>query len=199
MTDQPSRDEELAQSAAAAARFKEGMPPAREVTTTGELAAVLAALPADTPLFLGEHVIARPDLAYGPDTVPTVVAFVIPSADPTDHDNGDRIHRMMPALNLTTVYVTRGQDAGEELGQHPLLPVESLARAEHRLPNGDLDDGIRDAADSVHQIAGLLGEGAEFIPDDHDAHTAIHVEITRLEAASERLRKIAPIAQKARA
>ncbi|MFF6903337.1 hypothetical protein [Streptomyces hydrogenans] len=196
MTDQPSRDEVLAQSKAAVARFKEGLPAALEVTTTGELAAILAALPADTPLFLGEHIVARPDLSYGADVVQTVVAHITPSAEPTDPDDPDSIHRMMPALGLTTVYVTQGHDAGEEF-EHPLQPVDSWARAEERLPDGDLDGGIRDAAGAVANIARLLAEGAEFIPDDHDAHTTIHVEITRLESAAERLRKIAPIAQKA--
>ncbi|MFB6840250.1 hypothetical protein [Streptomyces sp. NPDC056361] len=197
MTDQPSRDEVLAQSAAALAQFKEGLPTAREVTTTGELAAILAALPADTPLFLGEHIVARPNLSYGTDVVQTLVAHITPSAEPTDPDDLDSIHRMMPALGLTTVYVTQGQDAGEEFEQHTLQPVDSWARAEERLPDGDLDGGIRDAAGAVANIARLLAEGAEFIPDDHDAHATVRVEITRLEAAAERLRKIAPFAQKA--
>ncbi|MEV6357925.1 hypothetical protein [Streptomyces hydrogenans] len=194
---QPSREQVLAQSKAAVARFKRGLPAAREVTTTGELAAILAALPADTPLSLGEHIVARPELSYGTDVVQTVVAHITPSAEPVDPNYPASIYRMMPALGLTTVYVPQGQDAAEDFGQHPLLPVDSWARAGERLPNGDLDGGIRDAADAVHQIARLLGVGAEFIPDDHDAHATVHVEITRLEAAAERLRKIAPTAQEA--
>ncbi|MFF2331983.1 MULTISPECIES: hypothetical protein [unclassified Streptomyces] len=200
MTDQPSREEVLAQSEAALARFKEGLPAAREVTTTGELAAILAALPADTPLFLGEHLVARPDLSYGTDVVQTVVAHLTPSAestDPDDPDDLDSIHQMMPALGLTTLYLTQGHDGGEEFEQHSLQPVDSWARAEERLLDGDLDGGIRDAAGAVANIARRLAEGAEFIPKDHDAHATIRVEITRLEAAAERLGKIAPIAQEA--
>ncbi|WP_371573089.1 hypothetical protein [Streptomyces sp. NBC_01314] len=54
---QPSREEMLAQSEAAIARFKRGLPVAREVTTTGEPAAVLALLPADIPLVLAGQVV----------------------------------------------------------------------------------------------------------------------------------------------
>ncbi|MGW6574051.1 hypothetical protein ACWGAN_17980 [Streptomyces sp. NPDC054945] len=91
----------------------------------------------------------------------------------------------------------QGQDRGEEFEQHTPQPVDSWARAEERLPDGDLEGGIRDAADAVANIARLLSEGAEFIPNDHDAHATVRVEITRLEVGAERLRKIAPIAQNA--
>ncbi|MEV7445677.1 hypothetical protein AB0O22_31845 [Streptomyces sp. NPDC091204] len=194
---QPSREEVLAQSEAAVARFKQGLPAAHEVTTTGELAAILAALPADTPLFLANQVLARPDLSCGNDLVQTIVAHLTPSAEPVDPDDLDGLHRMMPALGLTTVYVGQGQDAGEEFEQHAMQPVETVARAEERLSAGDLEGGIRDAADAVDQIARLLDEGAQFIPDDHDAHTTVEVETSRLRHAAERLRRAAADAQQA--
>lgn len=193
---EPNREEVLAQSIAAEERFQQGLPSAREVTTTGELAAVLAALPADTPIFLTDHVVARPELK-GTDIVQTIVAHLTPCAEPTEPDDLDSLHRMIPALGLTTVQVEKGQDAGREFEQTTVQPVDRLARAEERLSAGELEGGFGDAASTVDLVANLLDEGARFIPSDHDAHTTVEVETSRLRHAAERLRKAAASAQKA--
>jgi hypothetical protein len=192
----PSHDEVLAQSAAAEERFLQALPAPREVTTTGELAAILAALPADTPLFLADQVLARPELT-GPDIVQTIVAHLTPCAEPTDPGNPGSLHRMMPALGLTTIHVEQDRDASAEFEHSTLQPVERLARAEERLNGGELEGGIQDAADSVELVAHLLNEGTKFIPSDHDAHTALQVETSRLRHAAERLRHAAADAQQA--
>lgn len=116
---QPSREEMLAQSEAVTAPFKRGLPVAREVTTTGEPAAVLAALPADIPLVLAGQVVARPDLDDGADAVETIVAHLSEHAEPAAPDNHEGPHPVMPALGLTTVRATRHQDAGAELEHRP--------------------------------------------------------------------------------
>ncbi|MEV5348912.1 hypothetical protein [Streptomyces achromogenes] len=195
---QPSHEEVLAQSEDAEARFLQGLPAPREVTTTGELAAILVALPADTPLFLADQVLARPDLEDGTDLVHTVVAHLTPCAEPVDPDDLDGLHRMMPALGLTTVRTGRGHDAGAELGeQGTLQPYGPLNRAEARLSGGELEGGIRDAADVIELVASLLTEGSGFIPHDHDAHDQVGVEVSRLRHTAERLRKAARHAQEA--
>ncbi|MGD6757320.1 hypothetical protein [Streptomyces sp. BH105] len=195
---EPNRDEVLAQSLAAEERFKQGLPEPREVSETGELAAILAALPENTPLFLGDQVVSRPDLS-GTEVLQAVVAHWTPCAEPADPDAPRGLHRMMPALGLTTVQTEWGQNPGAEFRDHKdeLLPVEASDRAETRLTDGDLEGGIKDAADAIDLIAHLLDEGADFIPHGHDAHTTVQVETSRLRQAAERLRKIAPDAQKA--
>ncbi|MFD5848155.1 hypothetical protein [Streptomyces chartreusis] len=191
-----SMDEQATEAAeTATARFLQGLPGAREVTTTGELAAILARLPADTPLFLADPV-AHPGTVEDP--VHAVVAHLTACAEPSDPDDLDSMHRMRPALGLTTIRVGSGQDAGAEFERDGVEPSDKLARAENRLDStGDLAGGIRDAADVVAMIAELLDAGTKFIPSDHDAHATVTVETSRLRHAAERLRKTAPDAQKA--
>ncbi|MGK4578458.1 hypothetical protein [Kitasatospora sp. HPMI-4] len=193
---EPSKEELLAEAEAATARFRQGLPASRAVTTTGELAAILAALPGDTPLFLSEHAVSRP----GPieDAVHSVVAHLTPCAEPVAPDNPDGTHRMRPALGLTTVVAEHRQDAGAEFDRGGLEPEGPLARAEERLTSsGDLDGGITDVARAIETLVEQLREGAGFIPSDSDAHGTVMVEMSRLLQAAERLRKVAPDAQKA--
>jgi hypothetical protein len=130
--------------------------------------------------------------------VHAVVAHLTACAEPSDPDDLNSVHRMRPALGLTTVRVGHGQDAGAEFERDGVEPSDKLARAENRLDStGDLVGGIRDAADVVEVIAVLLDAGAKFIPSDHDAHATVTVETSRLRHAAERLRKAAPDAQKA--
>ncbi|MGW7130924.1 hypothetical protein ACWGIA_21645 [Streptomyces bobili] len=78
-----------------------------------------------------------------------------------------------------------------------LEPCDPLIRAEDRLASsGDLDGCIRDAAHVVDMVARLLDDGAGFIPHDHEAHTTVSVETSRLRHAADRLRKVAPDAQR---
>ena len=185
-----------AEAETATARFMRALPGAREVTTTGELAAILAKLPGDTPLFLEDHIVGHP----GPvdDPVHAVVAHLTACAEPVDPGDLDSEHRMRPALGLTTIRVGHGQDAGAEFERDGVQPYDQLARAEERLRlTGDLDGGIRDAADVIDTVAALLDEGAKFVPADDAAHTTVAVETSRLRHAADRLRKVAPAAQAA--
>jgi hypothetical protein len=146
------------------------------------LAAILARLPEDTPLFL----------------VHAVVAHFTSAAEPADPDDPDSEYRMLPALGLTTIRVDSTQNAGTEFERDGAEPNDALTRAEDRLTSrGDLDGGIRDAAHVVDLVARLLDEGAKFVSSDHEAHTTVAVETSRLRHAAERLRKVAPDAQKA--
>lgn len=193
---EPSHEQLLAETEAMTARFRQGLPVPRAVTTTGELAEILAALPADTPLFLSEHVLARP----GPieDPVNSVVAHLTPCAEPVDEADPDGPHRMRPALGLTTVCADERQDAGTEFERGGLEPEDPSARAEERLTStGDLNGGITDVARAIEALVDQLREGANCIPSDDDAHGTVTVEMSRLLQAAERLRKAAPAAQKA--
>ncbi|MFD4412470.1 hypothetical protein [Streptomyces sp. NPDC058475] len=188
--------EQNEQAQTATARFLRALPSAREVTTTGELAAILARLPEDTPLFLTDHVVSHP----GPlgDPVHAVVAHLTSGAEPTDPDDPDSGYRMLPALGLTTIRVDSTHNAGAEFERDGVEPHDPLTRAEDRLTSrGDLVGGIRDAAHVVDLVARLLDEGARFIDSDHEAHATVTVETSRLRHAAERLRKAAPDAQKA--
>ena len=189
-------EEAVARTEAANAPFLQGLPGPREITTTGELAAVLARLPQDTPVFLGEGVVSHP----GPieDPVHSVVAHITACAEPSQPDDPDSVHQMRPALGLTTIRIADGQDPGAEFEREGTEPHEPLTRAEDRLTShGNLADGIRDAAHVIDTVALLLQEGAEFIPPEHDAHVTITVETSRLRHAADRLRKTAAEAQKA--
>jgi hypothetical protein len=194
MTD-PTREELLAETEAAVARFKQGLPESRVVTDVGELAAVLGSLPADTPLFLADQVLGR---AGATKPVYSVVAHLAPCAEPVDPDDLDGPHRMRPALGLTTVCTDDDRDAAAELDSGDLEPEDPLARAEERLTSGDsLDGGLKDVAAVLEALARLLDEGAGLIPTADDAHGAVMVERSRLEHAAGRLRALAPKAQRA--
>ncbi|MET8855540.1 hypothetical protein [Streptomyces sp. NPDC004579] len=178
------------------ARFLRALPGAREVTTTGELAAILRGLPEDTPLFVTDHVVAHPGSVADP--VHAVVAHLTSGAEPADPEDPDSEYRMLPALGLTTIRVDSTQNAGTEFERDGVEPDDSLTRAEYRLTTtGDLEGGIRDVARVVDQVAHLLEEGAGFIPSDHDAHATVKVETSRLRHTAERLRSTAEGAQKA--
>ncbi|MGW3634765.1 hypothetical protein ACWD7F_32230 [Streptomyces sp. NPDC005122] len=194
---EPTPEEVLAQSKAAEARFLQGLPAPHEVTTTGELAAILAALPADTPLSLANQVFARPDLQDGPDIVQTIVAHLVLYAEAAAPDNHDSLHQMTPALGLTSIQVKQDQDPGTEFEHSILQPVNRLARSEERLSRGELEGGLQDAADTVELVAHLIDEGTQFIRSDHDAHATVDVEASRLRHTAERLRRVAPDAQRA--
>ncbi len=193
---EPTQEQLTAQTEAEIARFKEALPASREISTTGELAALVAALPADTPLFVEEHV--RVDQVLHPDPVEVVVAHIAGAMVRLDPDQPDGLSRMMPGLGLATVRVDRSQDAGAEFDRGDMEPMDLLARAELRLvTDGNVEGGITDVADVIAMVARLLEEGAGFIDSDHDAHATLQVEMSRLRHAAERLRKVAPIAQKA--
>ncbi|MFD3907852.1 hypothetical protein ACFXOL_10915 [Streptomyces californicus] len=193
---EPTQEQLTEQAEADVARFKEVLPTSREIGTTGELAALAAALPADTPLFVEEHV--RAAQALHPDPVEVVVAHIAGAMVRIDPDRPDSPSRMLPGLGLATVRVDRSQDAGTAFDEGDMEPLDLLARAELRLvTDGNVEGGITDVADVVAILAKLLEEGAGFIDHDHDAYATLQVEMSRLRHAAERLRKVAPIAQQA--
>ena len=193
---EPTQEQLTEQAEADIARFKEVLPTSREIGTTGELAALAAALPEDTPLFVEEHV--RAAQVLHPDPVEVVVAHIAGAMVQLDPDRPDSPSRMLPGLGLATVRVDRSQDAGTEFDKGDMEPLDLLARAELRLvTDGNIEGGITDVADVIAILAKLLDEGAGFVDSDHDAHATLQVEMSRLRHAAERLRKVAPIAQQA--
>ncbi|MFI1204825.1 hypothetical protein ACH4VR_36255 [Streptomyces sp. NPDC020883] len=186
----PTNEGLLAQPEAATAWFRHVLPAPRAVTTTGELATILANLPADIPLLLADQVLSRPDLDERTDVVYVTVAHLAQYAETVATAHLDRVDRMLPALGLTTVRIEQGQDAGAEFASNTLQPFDRLARAEKRLvANGELEGGIQDAADALDLVAHYLHAGAELLPSRHDAHTSLQVETSRLRHTAERLRK----------
>lgn len=185
----------LAEAEAAVARFRSALPGPRVVSTTGALAAILGALPQDTPLLLAHHVLAHP---AEPDTDPvySVVAHLIPTSEPMDPDDDDSLHRMRPALGLTTVRSTH--DPAQQFNRGTLEPRDPYTRARDRLTStGDLAGGIADLATVLQHVAGLLDDGTQFLPSDAAPAGTMLAERSRLQHTAERLRALAPQAQAA--
>ncbi|MFJ5588339.1 hypothetical protein ACIQCG_01150 [Streptomyces noursei] len=188
---EPTQEQLTARAEADIARFEEALPTSREIGTTGELAALAATLPADTPLFVEQHL--RADQALHPDPVEVAVAHIAGARVRLAPDRPDSPSRTLPGLGPTTVRVDRSQDAGTEFDRGDMEPLDLLARAELRLmTDGNVEDRITDVADVIAMLARLLEKGAGFIDRDHDTHATLQVEMSRLLHAAERLRNIAP-------
>ncbi|MEU4165156.1 hypothetical protein, partial [Actinoplanes sp. NPDC026670] len=88
----------------------------REFATAGELAALMAALPADTPVSVAWTVRADPDLPAGPThTAHTAAGITLLEPDPVDvvdTDGSVRFYgQLTPGVELGAVVVTEGQPA----------------------------------------------------------------------------------------
>lgn len=131
----------------------------REVTTAGELAALMAALPADTPVSVAETVHVDPDL---PPDAPTVTAVAakgvnLLEAEPVDvvDDDGQvrQYGRFVPGVELGAVIVAEGQPVPDNTIAY--LPYE---RAQDALGVGDVDTTLTAYAELLRWMAERLTE-----------------------------------------
>ncbi|MGW8573252.1 hypothetical protein [Streptomyces niveus] len=159
------------------------------LSTVGDLAALLARLPHNMPLVLDDHArVTDPD-----DT--SLVHAVTPRIVGVSQVVGTGAAVMGPALELGLVYVP---DAGESVkaaaAVRPELPPRSpLDRAEARLKDGYVVEGLLAAATVLDNTALLLGRtGPDWLEYDGADAQALQTEADLIHQAAVRLRALAP-------
>ncbi|MET9695173.1 hypothetical protein ABZY81_43590 [Streptomyces sp. NPDC006514] len=159
------------------------------LSTVGDLAALLARLPQDMPLVLDDHVrVAEPnDTSLVHTITPRIVGVV--------QDVGTEAAVMRPALELGLVYVPDAEESVQAAAavRSDLPPHSPLARAEARLKDGYLVEGLLDAATVLDNTARLLGATAlDWLEYDGADAQALQAEADRIHHAVARLRALAP-------
>ncbi|MCX4718756.1 hypothetical protein [Streptomyces virginiae] len=159
------------------------------LSTVGDLAALLARLPQDMPLVLDGHVrVADPnDTSLVHTITPRIVGVV--------QDVGTEASVMRPALELDLVYVPDAEESVQAAAavRSDLPPHSPLARAEARLKDGYLVEGLLDAATVLDNTARLLGTTAlDWMEYDGADAQALQAEADRIHHAVARLRALAP-------
>lgn len=149
-----------------------------QVATAGDLAQLLAGVPADTPLRVTEHLRVDPRLNYAngdDETVAAVTAIPLPGTEP----GGQRVE-------LGAYVVPRG-------GQ---VPADTVAfgpyeRVVEALLNGDGAGMLEGCRELVDDIAGWLAKAdvtlLELAGDDHDLQDQLEREAEWLVAVRDRL------------
>ncbi|OZV71705.1 hypothetical protein CA850_32935 [Micromonospora echinospora] len=129
----------------------------REFTTAGELAALMTALPAVTPVSVAWTVHVDPDL---PDGVPTVTAATTRAVNLLEPDLVDVVEddgtvreygRMTPGVELGAVIVAEGQPVPEKT-----VAYQPYERALDALSVGDIDTTLTALMELLRRIADLL-------------------------------------------
>jgi hypothetical protein len=151
-----------------------------EFGTAGDLAAVMTALPADTPIRVAECMQVDPDLTPGAATVTATAAraITLPDPHPVDVDEtDDRIKqyaRVVPAVELRAVVVADGSPIPAET-----IPWPAHEQALHAV-------GLGDVGTALHALAGLLSEVADLVThrrgDPHDGPQTVASWIPRTSA-----------------
>ncbi|GGZ95189.1 hypothetical protein GCM10010371_63900 [Streptomyces subrutilus] len=156
--------------------------------TVGDLAALLARLPQDMPLVLDDHV-----RDTDPDDT-SLVHAITPRIVGVVGDIGTGPAALRPALELGLVYVP---DAGKSVRaaaavRSDLPPRNPLVRAEVRLEDGYLVEGLLDAATVLDRTAQLLGTTApDWLEHDSADAQALQAEADRIHQAVVRIRALA--------
>lgn len=169
-----------------------------EVTNSGQVAALMAALPADTPVSIAETVHVDPDL---PPDAPTITAVTVKGvnlmeAEPVDVVDGDgqvrQYGRIVPGVQLGAVIVAEGQPAPDKTVAY--LPYE---RAEDALAVGDVDATLAAYAELLRWMAERLTEtvpGPDGTPEtvpqwvaDAGIRARMGIEAMRLSYTADRL------------
>ncbi|MYW69092.1 hypothetical protein GTY65_34220 [Streptomyces sp. SID8379] len=156
--------------------------------SVGALTALLAQLPPEMALKLDEHVRADPserDQVY--TVTPRLVGMVSGIGTETAH--------MTPGLELGTVYVPAdGEEdvqAAAAVRRH-LPPFDTLARAEDRIDDGNLREGLKDLSAVLQNIALLLEETApKWLARGDEAAESLRVEAGRIAHAADRVTQLA--------
>ncbi|MGW2586658.1 hypothetical protein ACWCYZ_36085 [Streptomyces virginiae] len=159
------------------------------LSTVGDLAALLARLPQDMPLVLDDHVrVADPnDTGLVHTITPRIVGVV--------QDVGTEASVLRPALELGLVHVPDAEESVQAAAavRSDLPPHSPLARAEARLEDGYLVEGLLDAATVLDNTARLLGTTAlDWMEYDGADAQALQAEADRIHHAVARLRALAP-------
>ncbi|WP_432830553.1 hypothetical protein [Dactylosporangium sp. CA-092794] len=189
-----------AQQAAAMAAVRDGLGPTpAEFGTAGELAQLMARLPAGTPVRIAETLRIDPALQLEEtDNRTAAVVTVLTLADGTDpvdvlEDDG-RIRtygRVIPGIELGAVIVAEGTPAPART-----TPFPPFERAQEALNAGDLAAALDAHVELLNWMAGTLTsapaglDAAPAVPDritDDDLREQLAVEADRLRHAAGRL------------
>ncbi|MFY1599831.1 hypothetical protein [Micromonospora sp. WMMD737] len=169
----------------------------REFATAGELAALMAALPADTPVSVAWTVRADPDLPAGPTHIAYTAAginLLEPDlVDVIDVDSRVRSYgRLTPGVELGAVVVAEGQPAPAET-----VAYQPNERALDALGAGDAEATLTALVELLRWMAELLPdtpEGEDGTPEtvaqwvtDVSIRARLGIEATRLTYSAERL------------
>ncbi|MEU1813017.1 hypothetical protein [Micromonospora aurantiaca (nom. illeg.)] len=130
----------------------------RRFETTGELVALMAALPPDTPVSVAQTVHVDPDLEAGAETVTASIAKVVSLLEPAKSDHAECSTqrpscRPVTGVELGAVIVAMGGPAPQET--YPYQPYESALDA---LSMGDVISTLAEHARLLSWIADLLGD-----------------------------------------
>lgn len=161
--------------------------------TVGDLAALLAQLPADMPLSLDEFVRADP---AEKDQVHTVTPRVVAVAEGLGTDDPPLPRQ---GLQLSLVYVPADGDEAAQAtvaARRDLPPYEPMDRAEARIDGGDLRGGLLDLATVLERAALLVGETTpKWLQTGDPAAQSLRVEAERIEYTADRVRTLAENAE----
>ncbi len=169
-----------------------------EFETASGLAALLSALPPDTPIHVAETIHVDPDLPPGTPTVTAAVARPIALVEPEPVDvvevdgRVQRYGRMVPGVELGAVIVAEGGSVPDRS-----VPWPWHERALDALGVGDIDGTLRAHARLLGEIAGLLTDtppGPDGTPEtvpswvpDADLRAQLGIEAERLRHSAARL------------
>ncbi|MFI6134037.1 hypothetical protein [Micromonospora sp. NPDC051141] len=169
----------------------------REFATAGELAALMAALPADTPVSVAWTVHVDPNLPAGPTaTAHTAAGVTLLGPDPVDVVDSDgqvrSYGRLTPGVQLAAVVVAEGQPA-------PAWTVayQPYERAQNALGAGDVETTLTALVELLRWMADLLPDtpaGEDGTPEtvaqwvtDAGIRARLGIEAMRLNYSAERL------------
>ncbi|KXK59266.1 hypothetical protein AWW66_25285 [Micromonospora rosaria] len=170
----------------------------REFATAGELATLMAALPADTPVSIAWTVHVDPALAEGTPTVTAATARPVPLltaelVDVAEDDGTVREYgRMVPGVELGAVVGADGQPVPDKT-----VPHQPYERALGALGVGDVDTTLAALAELVRWTADLLPDtpaGPDGTPEtvaqrvtDPGIRARLGIEAARLGYSANRL------------
>lgn len=166
--------------------------------TVGDLAALLALLPADLPLWLDDQVRTDRDKpASGGDVAHVVVAEVIALASPPSallsRGDGEDFHELVPALQLGTRVLPSSSAAAA--APERTRPYYLHDRAEAALEDGEIGTYLTLAAQQLAGIASNLdSEVTRWLPSDR-VTPELTKDARQLRGLAAALATLAPIAE----
>jgi hypothetical protein len=199
----PAYDAAVERSQAAFADIRQVLAGKPVLETVGDLAALLALLPADLPLWLDDQVRTdRDNPASGGDVAHVVVAEVIALASPPSallsHGDGQDFHELVPALQLGT-RVLPSSSVAAAAPEHT-RPYYLHDRAEAALEDGEIGAYLTLAAKQLTGIASNLdSEVIRWLGSDSATSDRVTSELTTnagtLRAVGSTLTTLAPLAE----
>lgn len=194
----PAYDAAVERSQAAFADIRQVLAGKPVLETVGDLAALLALLPADLPLWLDDQVRTdRDHPAFRGDVAHVVVAEVIALASPPSallsRGDGQDFHELIPALQLGT-QVLPSSSVAVAASEHT-QPYYLHDRAEAALEDGEIGTYLTLAAQQLTGIASNLeSEVTRWLPSDRVTPELVK-DARELRGLAAAVATLAPIAE----